>query len=106
LVKDPEVKKEVFSLLRDEDLDVRGKAVKYFTTLGKDDPEVKKEVFKLLRDETYLPSSNRIIQDIAVEFLSQFAREESLEKAPILFASEDLPTKRGAYKLMKALIQA
>jgi HEAT repeat protein len=103
---DPEVKKEIFKLLRDKDSYVRRQAVAYFTTLGKDDPEVKKEIFKLLRDETYLPISNKTIQDIAVEFLSQFAREESLENAPILFTSKNLPTKRGAYKLMKALIHA
>ncbi|MGC1120839.1 MAG: HEAT repeat domain-containing protein, partial [Candidatus Methanofastidiosia archaeon] len=40
-------------LLRDEDLDVRQKAVEYFTTLGKDDPEVKKVIFRLLRDKDW-----------------------------------------------------
>jgi hypothetical protein len=58
---DPEVKEEVFGLLRDEDWDVRQEAVSYFTTSRKDDPEVKKEFSRLLCDETYLPSSNRII---------------------------------------------
>ncbi len=102
---DPEVRKEIFRLLRDEYSFVRELAVSYFTRVGKDDPEVRKEIFRLLRNESYSLSSGRKIQDIAVEFLSMYAREESFEKAPNLFITEDLPTRRGAYKLMKALIQ-
>jgi hypothetical protein len=64
----------------------------------------KKEFFRLLRDE-YSLLPGRTIQDITVEFLSKYAKEESLETAPGLFISGDLPTRRGAYKLMKALIQ-
>ncbi|MGC1119633.1 MAG: HEAT repeat domain-containing protein, partial [Candidatus Methanofastidiosia archaeon] len=103
---DPEVKKEFFGLLRDEDWYIRWGAAKYFTTLGIDDPEVKEEFFRLLSDQMRLPSSNKTIQDIAVEFLSQFAREESLERASILFISKDWHIERGAYKLMKALIHS
>ena len=102
---DPETREEIFKFLHDKDRYVRWQAVKYFTTIGKDDPDVKREIFRLLCDETYLPSSDRTIQDFAVGFLSQYAREESLKEAPNLFISDNQPTKRGAYKLMKALIQ-
>ncbi|MBU7047843.1 MAG: HEAT repeat domain-containing protein [Theionarchaea archaeon] len=102
---DPEIRKKIFWSLHDRDSDICRRAVQYFTTLGTDDPKVKKEIFRLLRDEIYLPSLGKTIQDIAVEFLSQRAREESSKEVPYLFISDDLPTKRGAYTLMKALIQ-
>ncbi|MGD2251111.1 MAG: HEAT repeat domain-containing protein, partial [Candidatus Methanofastidiosia archaeon] len=103
---DPKIKDQIFELLRDEESGVRYQAVNYFATTGADDPKIKNQIFELLRDETYSIFSNKPIQDIAVEFLSRHAREKSLEEAPNLYQSKDYSTKKGAYKLMKALFQS
>ncbi len=102
--QNPETKTKFLELLIDDDPDVRSLAVRYFAVTGAQDAEIKKKIFELLADEAYSPFSGRKIQDIAVEYLCHHAREESREKAPILFKSHDEPTKRGAYNLMKALL--
>ena len=78
--------------------------MRYFATIGAEDAEIKEKFFELLRDESYTLLSGKRIQDVAAEYLSKHARKESSKKAPILFTSRDELTKRGAYKLMKALL--
>ncbi len=93
-----------WKLLTDKDSFVRGQALKYFTTIRADEPAIREKVFELLADESYALFLSTTIQNAAVEFLSKCARDQSLEKAPTIFESKDEPTKRGAYKLMKALL--
>jgi len=102
--EDAEIKERIFELLRDEHWNVREQAVRYFATIGAEDAEIKEKFFELLRDESYTLFSGKRVQDVAAEYLSKHAREESSKKAPILFTSKDELTKRGAYKLMKALL--
>lgn len=79
--------------------------MEYFTTTGAKDPKIKEKIFGLLKDESYSIFSDKRIQEIAVEYLSKYARKESMKRAPDLF-KKDESTKRGAYKLMKALLTA
>jgi len=63
---------------------------------------VRKRIFELLGDTTFSFIFNKSIQDLAVEYLSKYAKQQSFQKAPILFQNESM--KRGAYKLMKKLL--
>ena len=103
-VDDAKAKKKFFEMLTNRSSYIREQAVKYFATVGAEDTEVAKKIFGLLKDESYSLLSRKSIQDIAVEYLTKNARGESLEKALILFKTEDEPAKKGAYKLMKALL--
>ncbi len=102
--RDAKTKNRFFELLYDEDWNVCGPAVEYFTKIGAEDTETRNRIFELLRDELFSIYSNKSSQDFAVDYLSKYAREESREKAPLLFNTKDESTRRGAYKLMKALL--
>lgn len=71
-----------------------------FTTIGAEHRRIQKRFFILLKDKDWP------VREQAVEYLSRYARKESSKRAPTLFGSEDEPTKRGAYNLMKAILQA
>jgi hypothetical protein len=101
---DEEVREKFFELLKDPNKDVRYRAVQYFIMVGSDDEEVRERIFELLKDEKSLMWSDKSIQEIAVDYLSKHAKQESFEKAPILFQSNNKSIKRGAYKLMKSLL--
>ncbi len=96
---DLKIQKRFFALLHDKDRDVRRQAVTYFTTVGAADLKIQERIFALLHDE----DSDVCTQ--AVRFLSRYAREESSKRAPNLFKSSPLPTRRAVYTLMKALLQ-
>ncbi|MBU7043936.1 MAG: HEAT repeat domain-containing protein [Theionarchaea archaeon] len=99
---DEKVQKKFFELLNDPDEDVRYRALQYFATVASDDEKVRKRIFELLGDTTFSFIFNKSIQDLAVEYLSKYAKQQSFQKAPILFQNESM--KRGAYKLMKKLL--
>jgi hypothetical protein len=101
---DEGVRERIFELLKDPEWRVRYRAVQYFTTVGSDDEGVRERIFELLKEETYSIVLNKSMQEIAVDYLSRHAKQESFEKAPILFQSNNKKIKKGAYKLMKSLL--
>ena len=103
LKADTNVMKKFLELLSDEDIHVRYRALPYLTIKGQENIDTEK-IFELLSDESCSLFPTIQIQDFAVEYLSRYAREESIKKIPILLTSKDESTKKGAYKLMKALL--
>ena len=103
LKADTNVMKKFLDLLSDEDIHVRYRALPYLTIKGQENIDIEK-IFELLSNESCSLFPTIQIQDFAVEYLSRYAREESIKKIPILLTSKDESTKKGAYKLMKALL--
>jgi hypothetical protein len=101
---DEGVRERIFELLKDPDGYVRDQAVQYFTTVGGDNEQVRERIVELLGDETYSVRLDKSMQEIAVDYLSRHAKQESFEKAHILFQSNNKLIKRGAYILMKSLL--
>jgi hypothetical protein len=95
-----------FELLKDKDPYVRLKAVEYFARTGAGDKQVTSRIFELLKDESFSLFLGKTGQQIAVDYLSKYARDESSRKVSRLFQEGDDPLKRGAYKLMKALLDS
>ncbi|MGC1122364.1 MAG: hypothetical protein WBA22_14830, partial [Candidatus Methanofastidiosia archaeon] len=75
-----------------------------FATTGAGDEQVTSRFFELLEDESFNLFFKKTNQQIAVDYLSKYARDESSKKAPRLFREGNDSLKRGAYKLMKALL--
>ena len=104
--RDLRIQKKIVDLLNNWDSNVRQKALEYLITFKARDPEIQKKAISLIGYNSHSLPQNEKIQDIVIEYLLRCAREESLSKASVLFTSGDKPTRRGAYKLMKALLHS
>jgi HEAT repeat protein len=101
---DKQVTSRIFELLKDEYPYVRREAVEYFARTGAGDEQVTSKFFELLEDESSNPFLGKTNQQIAIDYLSKYVKDESSRKASRLFQEGDYSLKRGAYKLMKALL--